>query len=184
MPMNDLVPALRSLVETAGLNPERLSVALETDGHRNIRVMDKHSIPVTDGKKVVGWPVPVLTELFRGSRTPPPDMDHYPEEYCSHFFFIEKHVLAVCAAKGDRTDQEMEEIYSMLRRRPDGRSLGAVHDFLWQVAALLLGTQVLSAAEFEGVIGALERSTRKWALRPISRNYVAYLHRSFSRLEG
>lgn len=67
----------------------------------------------------------------------------------------------------------------MLRRRPDGRSLGAVHDFLWQVAALLLGTYVLSRAEFEALIAALERSTRKWALRPVSRNYVAYLRRTF-----
>jgi hypothetical protein len=73
----------------------------------------------------------------------------------------------------------MEEIYSMLRRRPDGRSLGAVHDFLWQVAALLLGIHVLSAAEFETLIGALGRSTRKWGLRPVSRNYVAYLHKTF-----
>jgi len=72
----------------------------------------------------------------------------------------------------------MEEIYAMLRRRPDGRSLGAVHDFLWQVSALLLGTQVLSAVEFEALIGALERSTRRWALRPVSRNYVAYLRQS------
>ena len=72
--------------------------------------------------------------------------------------------------------------YSMLRRRPDGRSLGAVHDFLWQVTALLLGTQILSAAEFEALIGALVRSTRKWGLRPVSRNYVAYLHQTFGEL--
>jgi hypothetical protein len=75
----------------------------------------------------------------------------------------------------------MEGIYSMLRRRPDGRSLGAVHDFLWQVAALLLGTRRLSGAEFEALVGALERSTRKWAMRPVSRFYVAYLHET---LEG
>ena len=110
-------------------------------------------------------------------------MDHYPEEYCPHFYFIENHVLTVCSAKGDRTDQELEEIYSMLRRRPDGRSLGAVHDFLWQVAALLLGTRLLSGEEFEALLGALERSTRKWGLRPVSRNYVAYLHRTFEGAE-
>lgn len=176
--MNDLVPTLRAVVEAAGLNPDKLSVALEADDHRNIRVLDRHSVPVTDGDKMASWSVPVLTGLFRGSRTPPSDMDHYPEEYTPHFFFIEDHVLTVCKAKGDRTDQEMEEIYSMLRRRPDGRSLGVVHDFLWQVAALLLGTQVLSAAEFEALVGALEHSTRKWALRPVSRFYVAYLHQT------
>jgi hypothetical protein len=180
--MNDLFPSLRALVETAGLNPDKLIVALETDDRRNIRVLDKHSVPVTDGEKMAGWQVPALGELFRGSRTPPPDMDHYPEEYAPHFFFIENHVLTICEAKGDRTDQEMEEIYSMLRRRPDGRSLGAIHDFLWQVSALLLGTRALSAGEFEALIGALERSTRKWALRPVSRNYASYLHQSFDQL--
>jgi hypothetical protein len=177
--MNDLFPTLRSLVESEGMVAERLSVALEADDRGNIRVQDKHLILISDGKEMARWQVPALGELFRGSRAPPPDMDHYPEEYRPHFYFVENHVLTVCAAKGDRTDQEMEEIYSMLRRRPDGRSLGAVHDFLWQVAALLLGTRVLSGAEFEALLGALERSTRKWGLRPVSRNYVAYLHRTF-----
>jgi hypothetical protein len=80
---------------------------------------------------------------------------------------------------GDRTDQEMEEIYSALRRRPDGRSLNVVHDLLWQVAALLLGTHALSEREFEAMMGALLSSTRKWGLRPISRNYAAYLRQTF-----
>jgi hypothetical protein len=182
--MNDLFPTLRSLVESEGLNPDKLAVALQADDRGNIRVQDRHSVPIYDGNKMALWQVPALGDLFRGSQTPPPDMDHYPEEYCPHFFFIENHVLTVCAAKGDRTDQEMEEIYSMLRRRPEGRSLGAVHDFLWQVAALLLGTQVLSAAEFEALLGALERSTRKWALRPVSRNYVAYLHKTLEEASG
>jgi hypothetical protein len=177
--MNDLAPALRQLIEADGLNPDKLIVALETDDRRNIRIIDKHAVPVTDGTKIVRWQVPALGGLFRGSQTPPPDMDHYPEQYTPHFFFIERHVLTVCEAMGDRTDQEMEEIYAMFRRRPDGRSLGVVHDFLWQVAALLLGTQALSAAEFEAVFGTLERSARKWALRPISRFYAAYLRQSF-----
>jgi hypothetical protein len=176
--VTDFIPALRTIVEGSGLDPDKLTVGLEVDDRRNIRIQDRHSVPVTDGEKAVVWPVPTLAELFRGNQAPPVDMDHYPEDYVPHFMFIESHVLAVCEAKGDRTDQEMEEIYSMLRRRPDGRSLGVVHDFLWQVSALLLGTHVLSAAEFEALITALEHSTRKWALRPVSRNYAAYLHQT------
>jgi hypothetical protein len=177
--MNDFFPTLQALVAGEGLQADKLNVALGLDNQRNIRVLDRHSVPVHDGNKIARWQVPALSDLFRGSRPPPPDMDHYPQEYAPRFFFIEKHFLTLCHAVGDRTDQEMEEIYSMLRRRPDGRSLGPAHDFLWQVSALLLGTQVLSAAEFEALIGALERSTRKWALRPISRNYVAYLRQNF-----
>ena len=179
--MVDLFPTLRTIVESEGLHPDKLHVGLETVGTGNIRVQDRHSVSVFDGENVALWHVPTLTELFRGSQKPPPDMDHYPEAYTLHFYFVESHVLSLCAVKGDRTDQEMEEIYCMFRRRPAGRSLGQVHDFLWQVAALLLGTQVLSAAEFEALFTALERSTRKWALRPVSRFYAAYLHET---LEG
>jgi hypothetical protein len=63
----------------------------------------------------------------------------------------------------------------MLRRRPDGRSLNRIHDLVWQVSALLLASHILSEAEFEALIGALVRSTRKWGLRPVSRNYAAFL---------
>ena len=182
--MPHLFPTLRALVEGEGLQPEKLSVALEVDNRRNVRVPDKHSIPVHDGNKMALWQVPVLSDLFRGSQPPPPDMDHYPEEYAPRFFFIENHFLTLCEATGDRTDQEIEAIYSMLRRRPDGRSLGVAHDFLWQVSALLLGKQALSTAEFEALIGTLERSTRKWSLRPISRNYVAYLRQTFGKDAG
>jgi tetratricopeptide (TPR) repeat protein len=182
LPNTDLFPTLRTLIESQGMNPGRLIVALDADDRGHIRVQDMHSLPVHDGEKMARWQVPTLQELFRGNRTPPPDMDHYPDAYAPHFFFIENHVLTLCDAMGDRTDQEMEEIYSMLRRRPDGRSLGATHDFLWQVAALLLGTQVLSGAEFEALVGALERSTRKWALRPVSRFYVDYLRKTFDEV--
>jgi hypothetical protein len=173
------VPSLQEVVQAAGLDPQKLSVALEVDDRKHVLLLDKHSVSVWDGRKMAAWAVPSLRELFRGGQQPPPDMDHYPKEYCEHFFFIETQLLTLCDAVGDRTDQELEEIYSTLRRRPDGRSLGVVHDFLWQVAALLLGSRVFSEAEFEALIGALLRSTRKWGLRPISRNYVNYLRNNF-----
>ena len=175
--MNDLLPTLRALVEAEGLNPDKLTVALEKDERGKTCIRDRHAVFVSDGTQAAMWEVPTLQALFRGSQTPPSDMDRYPEAYTPHFFYLENHVLSLCDIIGDRTDQEMEETYAMLRRRPDGRSLGLTHDFVWQAAALLLGTQVFSAAEFEALIGALERSARKWGLRPISRNYAAYLHR-------
>ena len=117
-----------------------------------------------------------MRELFRGDKAPPPDMERYPPEYARCFFGIEKHVLTACEVEGNRTDQEMEAIYSALRRRPDGKThLGPLHDFLWQAAALTLGMHRLSQAEFESLVGQLERSVRKWALRPTSRNYVRHL---------
>jgi len=69
---------------------------------------------------------------------------------------IERHFLTLCDGGVTGRTLEMEEIYSMLRRRPEGRSLGASRDFMWQVAALLLGTHVLSEAEFLGICAALD----------------------------
>lgn len=174
-----LVPSLDEVVRLADLKPGHLTVAVETDGQRRVHLPDRHVISIYDGHKRASWTVPSLQELFRGDRQPPPDMDHYPEAYTEQFFFIETQVLTLCSAMGDRTDQEMEEVFSALRRRPDGRSLSVVHDFVWQLAALLLGTRVMSQSEFEALIGALLQSTRKWGLRPISRNYVAYLRQTF-----
>jgi hypothetical protein len=175
----DPVPSLQALVATHELNPRKLAVAFEADGRGSVRVCQKHSIPVTDGAKIVPWEVPALAELFRGNGVPPEDIEHYPEAYDPHFFFIEEQFLTLCDCSKDRTDQEMEEIYSALRRRPDGRSLGATHDFMWQVAALLLGCHALSAAEYNALFDTLVRSTRKWGLRPVSRNYVAFLREGF-----
>ena len=175
----DPVPSLGILVKKFRLNPDKLSVAFEADGQGNIRLQDKNSISITDGTKMTSWEVPALAGLFRGDKVPPKDMDHYPPDYSDHFFFIENHLLTLCGCGKDRTDQEMEEIYSALRRRPDGRSLGDVHDFMWQTAALLLGSHVVSAAEYEALFDTLSRSTRKWALRPVSRNYLGYLRGTF-----
>jgi len=82
----DLVPSLDKMVQVAGLNPKKLTVAFEADDRRHIRIVDKHAVVVADGHKMVSWVVPSLAELFRGNRTPPPDMNHYPPEYTPHFF--------------------------------------------------------------------------------------------------
>jgi hypothetical protein len=176
-----LFPTLRPLVEGDNLDVLTLSIAVESDGARRVRTTDKHVISVTDGEKVVSWTVASLTELFRGDKLPPPDMEHYPPEYVEHLFFIERHLMSLNDLIGDRTDQEMEEIYSALRRRPDGRSLGTTHDFMWQVGALLLGRHALSAVEFEAIVGALLHSARAWGKRPVSRFYAAYLRDTFAK---
>jgi hypothetical protein len=97
----DLVPTLRRLVDADGLDPAGLSIAFEKEAERKIRVMDKHVVLVTDGDKVVDWPVASLAELFRGDKLPPPDMEHYPAEYAEHFFFIEHQVMILNDIMGD-----------------------------------------------------------------------------------
>lgn len=176
-------PSLAIPVEKFGLNPDKLTVAVEMNGRGEIRVYDKHSVPITDGTRMTAWKVPALAGLFRGDKVPPKDMDHYPPAYSAHFYFIEKHLLTLSEGGKVPTDQELEEIYSALRRRPDGRSLGPLHDFMWQVAALLLGRHAVSAAEYEALFDTLTRSARKWALKPVSRNYLDFLRKTFREIE-
>ena len=98
----DPVPSLQALVATHELNPRKLTVALEADGQGSVRVCQKHSVPLTDGAKIVPWEVPALTGLFRGNGVPPDDIEHYPPSYCPHFYFIEKNFLTLCDACKDR----------------------------------------------------------------------------------
>jgi hypothetical protein len=93
--------------------------------------------------------------------------------------FIETPLLSLSDVLGAPTDRQMEEVYSNLRRRPDGRSLGFWHDALWQICALLLAMRPLSNAEFEAYLGRLERSTRSMQIGPVSRNYLHVLHQMF-----
>jgi len=182
------VPSLGQVVAEHGLDAELLDIGLEIgEGEdRPVNIRDRHSVPIHSGKEPAFWTAPPLREMFRGDRKPPSDseMSHYPREYCDLFYFVENLVLLLCDTQGDRTDQELEEVYSTLRRRPDGKSLGPAHDFLWQVAALLLGKYEISALEFDAIFGQLARSARKWGQRPVSRNYVAYLRKMLQRSGG
>jgi hypothetical protein len=141
---------------------------------------ERNLIGLTDGKNVWDWEVASLRALFRGDRQPPV-LGDYPEAYNDSFILFDLHVLEISRFFGDRRDAEMREIFSLLRRRPDGRSQGFVHDYLWQAAALILGTRPLSQAEFEAIMARLERSCRTFEQGPTSRNYVAALRKTFGQ---
>ena len=91
-------------------------------------------------------------------------MEHYPQEYHQIFFAIEKNVLFA----GDLIeirDEEIARLYNLLRRKPDGRSEGFLHDCLYQSAALVLGLRAVSQGEFEAVFDQLASSARGWTGR-------------------
>ncbi len=177
----NIVTTLREAATAKGLNLDKLSVAAPAHAEKDEWAgQDRHVIIVSDAERFVEWRVNSLSELFRGDAEPPPKLDRFPPEYVPLFFFIEQHVVSFCEGFGDKSDQEFDEIYATLRRRPDGRSLGPIHDFIWQVAAVMLATRVVSRAEFEGVCGALAHSAGRWSVRPISRNYIAYLRNNMN----
>jgi hypothetical protein len=147
---------------------------LEADRPLVPTLRNRGLLSLSDGKAVWSWETDSLRALFRGDKQPPV-LGDCPEAYNECFSLLELHLLEVCKFLGDRRDAEMREIYSALRRRPDGRSLGFVHDYLWQASALMLGTRPLSQAEFEAIMARLERSCRTFEQGPTSRNYVTAL---------
>lgn len=181
--MKDFVPSLREVVREAGLEWKKLSVALPIDEEDKPQIV-RHEVHLFDGKSAGVWRAPSLREIFRGDKRPPADMDRYPEEYTPVFYLIENHLVTACDIFGAYTDDEFVRSYSALRRRPDGKSMGVVHDVAWQASALALGMWPLSMEEFEAIIGRLERSARTWRIGPASYNYITFTSESFRGLRS
>ncbi|MBM3883280.1 MAG: hypothetical protein FJ387_26815 [Verrucomicrobia bacterium] len=186
----DFVPELREVFADPPLERRKtVLVAIPikdpslTGGRHEPHGGDRQIMSFTDGKEFWHWEVESLRSLFRGDRQPPV-LGDYPEAYNDSFILFDLHVLEISKFVGDRRDAEMKEIFSMLRRRPDGRSQGFVHDYLWQAAALILGTRPLSQAEFEAILVRLERSCRTFEQGPTSRDYVTMLRSTFGQADG
>lgn len=172
----DLHPSLDEVVQTNGLNRERLTVPVRME--RTLKVGEEcGSIFISDGDNIAVWPVPSLRVLFRGHAIPPPMRDGPPPDYMPLFIFIEHHALCFCDAFGDKTDSEFEEAYQQLRRRPDGIARSELHLFFWQVAALLAGRWPISAEQFEVIFGRLSKSASTFRTAMVSRNYISTIRK-------
>jgi len=173
-------PSLVEVVKASGLDGRKLTAMCPESSRLHAgATLPRERVLLHDGAKAAHWMAPPLRTLPRGNQVPPSDIDHYPPEYAPLFFFVEKHVLTLCDAYGDKTDAEFEEWYSNLRRRPDGRSLGECHDQIWRVLALLLAMRPISQAEYEAIVGQLARSAGHFRMGPASRNYMDYLRKTF-----
>lgn len=180
LPLNGadtLIRSLKELVERENLDPGRLSVAFRATREGKVEIPVRNVIGLYDGKRLALWRVESLQELFRGTQEPPPDheMERYPHQYVHFFYLIERHLVTLCETMNPPTDEEFIGIFSAMRRRPEGRSLGLVHDAVWQCACLALGSRPYSEAEFQAVFGQLARSVRHWKEGFTSRNYISYL---------
>lgn len=165
-----LHPALEVAITPGGLDGKGLNVAIPmAEGTDR---PDRTDLFLAQGEKYASWTVPSLASLFRGNGVPP-DMTEYPAAYVPVFFTIERHVVLFGGIGRVPTDVEVEEAYGNLRRRPDGRSLGPLHDTLWQASALALGLFALSEAEYVAVVSRLARSAKSRKQGPTSRAYYA-----------
>ena len=126
-------------------------------------------------EKVCTLSVPSLRALFRGTGELVIDRRDFKEEYIPFFHPIETTLVAV----GERLplhmilDDRFIEAFSAVRRRPDGKSVGFIHDVIWQLAADFLIRHVCSQHEFEACFRRLEQSARTWHTSATSTNYLA-----------
>ena len=184
--IDQFVPSLREKVEAAKFDLDKmilLAIPIEEpheDAEPVLSAFDRRRLYLQCGDEICEWETDSLRELFRGDRQPPVIGD-YPEAYNEVLLLLDMHALEIGRMAGDPRDSEMKEIYSTLRRRPDGRSLGPIHDYMWQAAALMLATRPLSQMEFEAIIGRLERSCRTFEMGPTSRNYIQTLRRTIGQ---
>ncbi len=143
------------------------------------RIPDRTAINllVEDNDELLTWRVSSLRELFRGDRPAPQFANNGepPAEYEFYFRWIESFIPSYCAAADvEPSDNEFVEIFSAVRRRPDGKRISDLHDAIWQIAALLLGIFPLSQAEFEAIFLRLEQSARH--VKAVSSTSSNYLH--------
>ena len=186
--LEDFVPSLREAFQEHPPDLQKLirvAVSIRDPKEQPLVPVGRprSEIILSYGENSCLWNTDSLRALFRGN-TKPPVLGDYPEAYNDSFLLLDLHALEISKIFGDRRDAEMLEIYSTLRRRPDGRTLGFVHDYMWQAAALVLGTRPLSQPEFEAIMARLERSCRTFQLSPGSRNYVSTLRRTIGRESG
>ena len=174
---DELICSLNELIKRENLDPDQLSVAFRMAEGGKPEISSRDIIDLYDGEIVAQWRVDSLQELFRGNQEPPPDREikHYPPEYVAFFYLIERHLITICEKIKPPIDEEFIRIFSVMRKRPDGRSLGLFHDAVWQCSCLALGMRPYSEAEFKAVLGQLARSARHWKEGLASRNYISYL---------
>ena len=166
---DDLFPSLRELLKNesaAAAQPDlsKLSLANNVDEEKRLLIPKREDIEIVYGGKVIKWRNDSIRALFRGNRIPP-DLEQFPPEYQFFFFRIEQPVATFSKHQElALNDAAFEEIFSAMRRRPDGRRINLMHDLIWQAAAFASSSAgmfqtcryALFSACMEGIISTLD----------------------------
>ncbi|MBQ9366420.1 MAG: hypothetical protein IJT83_01465 [Victivallales bacterium] len=158
---------------------------LEDDAHIALampldELPDRTQIQVIKGEDVntvVTLTVPSLRALFRGNANPG-EIVSAPDARCQWIIelfetnwieMVDNDIVDV------PRDCEMLDYYTALRRRPDGRSLGRMHDLLWQIWCFLAANYEISVGEYTSVMARLGRSARTFQMGVSSTNMYSNL---------
>ena len=181
---DDLFPSLRELLNSASgdsVKPDlsKLSLGNNVDEEKRLLIPKREEIEFVYGDKVIKWQHDSIRALFRGNRIPP-DMEKFPPEYQFFFFRIEEPIATFSKHQElALNDAAFEEIFSAMRRRPDGRRINLMHDLIWQAAAFALALRPCSEAEYTAMFQRLEKSARIFNKGRNSKNYLWYLRENF-----
>jgi hypothetical protein len=181
---DDLFPSLRELlkkelVDFAKKNLSKLSLGNKVDAQNLLLIPLREKIDIVYESRVLEWQNDSIRALFRGNRIPP-DLTKFPPEYQFFFFKIEE-PIATFSKHPDLAlnDPDFEEIFSAMRRRPDGRRINLMHDLIWQAAAFAMALRPCSEAEYTAIFQRLERSASTFNKGRNSKNYLWYLREHF-----
>jgi hypothetical protein len=183
--LEEFAPGLREAAKDQQLDLDKFLIAAiplrkSQPGRPNIPVAgERNSVSFIKGETAWVWRAETMQSLFRGDKVPPKMGDYPPEEYQYCFSLLDLHIVDFSDCIGDLRDAELLEIFSNLRRRPDGRSLGAAHDHLWRAAAIMTAIRPLSEAEYTAIMERMERSCRTFRQGSTSRNLVAMLRSQY-----
>jgi hypothetical protein len=155
----------------------RRTVNLETVVLQPNKGGDRQTLRLSDtSDKEIIWQMPEMEKLWRGTQKFPLNAlkGEPPEDYLPIFHFIEKNIFRLASAAEGWRDTQFQEAFSAVRRRPQGKTLGACHDAVWQTMAFTSFIWVISYDEFCNILQRLERSARAFKTSSCSSNYVQY----------
>ena len=113
-----------------------------------------------------------LRTLFRGAHDPGDFGSQPPREYDPVFAFLEVQLGQIVAARGTSLrDDEAIELFSTMRRRPDGRYQSPLFVYFRAALQVLLLVRPTSEKEFDAVLRRLERSARNFRASSASTHY-------------
>ena len=181
---DDLFPSLRDLLKSElgdSVKPDlsKLSLGNNLDAQNLLLIPKREEIDIVYENRVLNWHNDSIRALFRGNRIPP-DLKKFPPEYQFFFFIIEKPIATFSKHQElALNDPDFEEIFSAMRRRPDGRRINLMHDLIWQAAALVMALKPCSEAEYTAIFQRLEQSASTLNKGRNSKNYLWYLRENF-----
>ena len=123
--------------------------------------------------------VPSIRELFRGNRNPGSLGNTSDVKYMYIITYVERQWIALVNEEflDVPRDMTMKEIYSQLRRRPDGSShnTDTIYSVIWQCLAFLTGVMEISEAEYTAILSRLVRSASTFCTSVATKNMYEQL---------